>query len=123
MSSALAIFLGGYPHPVRELFLEAQFLLERELPNSQQELDIPAKMLAFSYVPGYKGMVCVLLPSQKGVKLSFSKGAEFSNKHGLLEGTGKKTRYVELSLHLLKKTELLELIRNAKLFHEMTSGS
>ncbi len=123
MSSALAIFLGGYPHPVRELFLEAQFLLERELPNSQQELDIPAKMLAFSYGPGYKGMVCVLLPSQKGVKLSFSKGAEFSNKHGLLEGTGKKTRYVELSLHLLKKTELLELIRNAKLFHEMTSGS
>ena len=119
MSSALAIFLGGYPHPVRELFLEAQFLLERE----QQELDIPAKMLAFSYGPGYKGMVCVLLPSQKGVKLSFSKGAEFSNKHGLLEGTGKKTRYVELSLHLLKKTELLELIRNAKLFHEMTSGS
>ena len=123
MSSALAIFLGGYPHPVRELFLEAQFLLERELPNSQQELDIPAKMLAFSYGPGYKGMVCVLLPSQKGVKLSFSKGAEFSNKHGLLEGTGKKTRYVELSLHLLKKTELLERIRNAKLFHEMTSGS
>ena len=123
MSSALAIFLGGYPHPVREWFLEAQFLLERELPNSQQELDIPAKMLAFSYGPGYKGMVCVLLPSQKGVKLSFSKGAEFSNKHGLLEGTGKKTRYVELSLHLLKKTELLELIRNAKLFHEMTSGS
>lgn len=123
MSSALAIFLGGYPHPVRELFLEAQFLLERELPNSQQELDIPAKMLAFSYGPGYKGMICVLLPSQKGVKLSFSKGAELSNKHGLLEGAGKKTRYVELSLSLLKKPELLELIRNAKLFHEMTSGS
>ena len=123
MSSALAIFLGGYPHPVRELFLEAQFLLERELPGSHQELDIPAKMLAFSYGPGYKGMVCVLLPSQKGVKLSFSKGAELSNKHGLLEGAGKKTRYVELSLSLLKKPELLELIRNAKLFHEMTSGS
>lgn len=123
MSSALAIFLGGYPHPVRELFLEAQFLLERELPGSQQELDIPAKMLAFSYGPGYKGMVCVLLPSQKGVKLSFSKGAELSNKHGLLEGSGKKTRYVELSRHLLKKPELLELIRNAKLFHEMTLGS
>jgi hypothetical protein len=123
MSSSLAIFLGGYPHPVRELFLEAQFLLERELPGSHQELDIPAKMLAFSYGPGYKGMVCVLLPSQKGVKLSFSKGAELSNKHGLLEGSGKKTRYVELSSSLLKKTELLELIRNAKLFHEMTSGS
>lgn len=121
MSSALAIFLGGYPHPVRELFLETQFLLEQELPNSQQELDIPAKMLAFSYGPGYKGMVCVLFPSQKGVKLSFSKGAELPNKHGLLEGTGKKTRYVEMSKSLLKKPELLEIIRNAKLFYEMTS--
>ncbi|WP_341908114.1 hypothetical protein [Fluviicola taffensis] len=122
MSSSLAIFLGGYPHPVRELFLKTRFLLEQELPNSQQELDIAAKMLAFSYGPGYKGMICVLLPSQKGVKLSFSKGAEFSNKHGLLEGTGKKTRYVELSDHLLKKPELIELIRNAKVFHDMTSG-
>ncbi len=122
MSSSLAIFLGGYPHSVRELFLEAQFLLEKELPNSQQELDIPAKMLAFSYGPGYKGMVCVLFPSQKGVKLSFSKGAELSNKHPLLEGSGKKTRYVELSKGLLKKPELLKIIRDAKQFHEMTSG-
>ncbi len=120
MSSSLAIFLGGYPHAVRELFLETQFLLERELPNSQQELDIPAKMLAFSYGPGYKGMICVLFPSQKGVKLSFSKGAELSHKHPLLEGTGKKTRYVEMSKSLLKKTELLAIIRDAKLFHEMT---
>ncbi len=123
MSSSLAIFLGGYPHPVRELFLEIQALLERELPNSRQELDIPSKMLAFSYGPGYKGMICVLLPSQKGVKLSFSKGAELSNKYALLEGTGKKTRYVEISHALLKKPEILEIIRNAKLFHEMTSGS
>jgi len=120
MSSALAIFLGGYPPPVRELFLKAQFLLETELPGSDQELDNSAKMLAFSYGPGYKGMICVLFPSQKGVKLSFSKGAEFSNKHGLLEGNGKKTRYVELNEGLLHKPELLELIRTAKIFHEMT---
>jgi hypothetical protein len=121
MSSALAIFLGAYPHPVRELFLKAQSLLERELPDSEQELDNSAKLLAFSYGPGYKGMVCVLLPSQKGVKLSFSKGAELSNKHGLLEGTGKKTRYVELTESRLHKPELLELIRSAKIFHEMTN--
>lgn len=122
MSSSLAIFLGGYPHPVRELFLETQALVEKELPNSRQELDIPAKMLAFSYGPGYKGMICVLLPSQRGVKLSFSKGAELSAKHRLLEGTGKKTRYVEMNRSLLKKQELLDLIRHAKIFHEMTSG-
>jgi hypothetical protein len=121
MSSSLAIFLGGYPHAVRELFLKTQALLEKELPNSQQELDIAAKMLAFSYGFGYKGMICVLLPSQKGVKLSFSKGAEFSNKYGLLEGTGKKTRYIEMSDHLLKKDELIEIIRTAKVFHEMTN--
>jgi hypothetical protein len=122
MSSSLAIFLGGYPHPVRELFLETQLLLERELPNSQQELDIPAKMLAFSYGPGYKGMICVLLPSQRGVKLSFSKGAELANKHPLLEGTGKKTRYVEVSRTLLKSQKLLDIIRHAKVFHDMTTG-
>lgn len=121
MSSSLAIFLGAYPKTVRELFLETRELLERELPNSQQELDIPAKMLAFSYGPGYKGMVCVLLPSQKGLKLSFSKGAELANKYPQLTGTGKKTRYVEITKTLLKKKELVEMIRSAKLHHEMTS--
>ena len=122
MNPSLAIFLGAYSQTVKELFLATQFLLEQELPDSQQELDIPAKMLAFSYGPGYKGMICVLLPSQQGLKLSFSKGAELSNKHGLLTGTGKKTRYVEISKTLLKKKELRELIRSAKLYHEMTSG-
>lgn len=122
MNPSLAIFLGAYSQTVKELFLETQLLLEQELPNSQQELDISAKMLAFSYGPGYKGMVCVLLPSQKGLKLSFSKGAELSNKHPLLTGTGKKTRYVEISKTLLKKKELRELIRSAKLYHEMAAG-
>lgn len=122
MSSALAIFLGGYPVPVRELFLKAQALLEKELPGSEQELDNSAKMLAFSYGPGYKGMICVLFPSQKGVKLSFSKGVELSRKFPFLEGNGKKTRYVELSDPLLHKPELPELIRTAKIFHDLTSG-
>lgn len=122
MSSSLAIFLGGYPHSVRELFLKTQSLLEKELPGVQQELDIPAKMLAFSYGPGYKGMICVLLPSQKGVKLSFSKGAELSRKFKLLTGDGKKTRYVEMSSSVLKKSELTDLIKAAKVFYDLTSG-
>lgn len=122
MNPSLAIFLGAYSQTVKELFLETQLLLEQELPNSQQELDISAKMLAFSYGPGYKGMICVLLPSQKGLKLSFSKGAELSTKYPLLTGTGKKTRYVEISKTLLKKKELRELIRSAKLYHEMAVG-
>lgn len=122
MSTSLAIFLGAYPQSIRELFLATLDLLDRELPNSQQELDIPAKMLAFSYGPGYKGMVCVLLPSQKGLKLSFSKGSELANKYPQLTGSGKKTRYVEITKTLLKKKELIDLIRSAKLHHEMTSG-
>ncbi|MNK01909.1 hypothetical protein D3C87_197230 [compost metagenome] len=123
MSSSLAIFLGAYPKTLRELFLKTQLLLEKELPGIQQELDIPAKMLAFNYGPGYKGMICVLLPSQKGLKLSFSKGAELSNKFKILTGDGKKTRYVEITSSLLKKTELKELIQAAKQYHELTSGA
>lgn len=122
MSSSLAVFLGGYPHPIRELFLKTKELLETELPNSFQELDIAAKMLAFSYGPGYKGMICVLLPSQRGVKCSFSKGVELSSKSNLLMGDGKKTRYVEITPSILKNVEFIELVRNAKRYYEMTSG-
>lgn len=88
--------------------------LENELPEIQLVLDLPAKMIAFTYGPAYKDMICVLFPSQKGVKLSFSKGAELSLKFPFLTGEGKKSRYIELNKALLKNSEVILLIRTAR---------
>jgi hypothetical protein len=114
MSVTLNIFLGAYPQEIRTRFLRAKEMLERELPNSEQHLDLSAKMLAFTYGSKYSEMICVLLPSQKGVKLAFPKGTELPDPEKLLGGTGKTTRYAELkSENDVELPELLELIRSA----------
>lgn len=111
---SLSIFLGAYSLEIRERFLAAQSLVSSLLPDAEQVLDLPAKMLAFSYGTGYKDMICVLIPSRNGLKLSFSQGAVLSNNTQLLEGNGKKSRYIEIrDADILQNPELHQLILNA----------
>jgi hypothetical protein len=41
-------------------------------------------------------MICTLLLSKSGVKLGFVNGAELPDPAGLLEGSGKKHKYIQL---------------------------
>jgi hypothetical protein len=111
---SLSIFLGAYPIEIRERFLTAQSLVSSLLPDAEQVLDLPAKMLVFTYGTGYKDMICVLIPSRNGLKLSFSQGAVLNNNTKLLEGSGKKSRYIEIrDADILQNPELHQLILNA----------
>lgn len=111
---SLSIFLGAYPPEIRERFLATQNLLEQLLPGIEQVLDLPAKMLVFTCGSGYKGIICVLIPSRNGLKLSFSQGAILSSNSNLLEGNGKKSRYVEIkNIAMLQNPELQKLICKA----------
>jgi hypothetical protein len=44
-------------------------------------------------------VICTIIPSKKGLKLSFYKGTELADPGAILAGTGKITRYVEISSH------------------------
>lgn len=64
------------------------------LPGITEQIDIPAKMTAYCFGQKYSEMVCTIIPSKKGLKLGFYKGNELPDPDGLLEGTGKISRYV-----------------------------
>ena len=42
-------------------------------------------------------IIAVISPTKKGITLAFSRGAEFEDKYGLLEGVGKVSKNVRLS--------------------------
>lgn len=92
MSESLQIFLGSYPVTVRNAFLEAREQIRYLYPEIREELDLPAKMLAFTYGNGYKDMICVLIPSQKFLRVGFPAGYLLQDHLQLLEGDGKKSR-------------------------------
>jgi hypothetical protein len=107
-------FLAAYPPEVGELAHAARRLLGEALPGSEETLDKTARVIGFGYGPGYKGCVCTLIMSQKGVKLGIARGSELPDPKGLMAGSGKVHRHVQLEkLADLKQPGLKPLIKAA----------
>jgi len=106
--------LHGYPDAVRELADAARKALAKALPGATEGVDTSAKLLSYSYGPGYKGLVCTLLLSKTGVKLGIFRGAELPDPAGMLQGAGKVHRHVQLrSSADLERPELKRLLAAA----------
>lgn len=87
---------GKYGDTVANLGYAVRQLVLQELPGVTETHDGPANMLAYGYGPGYKEMVCTIIPSKKGIKLGFYKGSELPDPAGVLTGSGKVHKYVDV---------------------------
>lgn len=106
--------LGGYPAAVRETANAARSLLHAALPDIEEKADFSAKLIGYSYGPGYKGVVCTLILSKTGVKLGVFRGAELPDPKKLMAGEGKVHRHVQLrSPADLKRPGLKALLQTA----------
>jgi hypothetical protein len=94
--STIDRFLADYPPDVRVLAGATRRFLAKAFPGSTETLDVTARLIAYSYGPGYKGLVCTLLLSRSGVKIGVVHGAALPDPKGLLEGSGKVHRHVAL---------------------------
>ena len=63
-------------------------------PGAAESVDEKARMLAYSYGPGYKGLVATLIFSKGGVKIGIPFGAGLPDPAGLLAGAGKLHRHI-----------------------------
>ncbi len=88
-------FLSNYAEPEQELCFRIGDLIRSKFPDILENVDLPAKMIAYSYGPTYKQLLFTVFPSKKGVKLGFNQGVQLNNEHGLLQGTGKISRYIQ----------------------------
>jgi hypothetical protein len=89
-------FLQQYDKQVVAMAMELRHVVVSALPGVTEQVDLPARMIAYCYGQRYIDMVCTIHPSRKGLKLGFYKGIEFPDPEGLLEGTGKISRYVNV---------------------------
>jgi hypothetical protein len=123
-SSPASKLLARYPDDVQALALEAIRLIRRLLPDVEESADATAGLIAFGYGPGYKGMVCTLILSKSGVKIGLVRGSELDDPRGLLEGSGKVHRYIQMkSAADLRRPGLSALIAATyAAWRERTSG-
>ncbi|WP_343306077.1 DUF1801 domain-containing protein [Chitinophaga niabensis] len=89
-------FLSSYDEKVTSDALLLRKLLFANLPDIEEQIDLPAKMIGYCYGQKYAELICMLIPSKKGLKLSFNRGSSLPDPDKLLQGTGKISRYVEI---------------------------
>src|SRR5436190_23734344 len=84
------------------------------LPGSEETLDESAKVIGYGYGPGYKGLVCTLIPSKTGAKIGIARGAALPDPKHLMQGKGKVHRHVPLRTPAdLKQPDLMPLLKEA----------
>jgi len=108
------IFLSNYDEEIATTALKLREVLLANLPDIIEEVDLAAKMIAYSYGRKYAEMICTIIPSKKGIKLGFYKGRDLPDIHKLLEGAGKLSRYVKIkSKEQIQSAALKKLIKEA----------
>ncbi len=114
MDIKISDFLASYNEVVYAHAVLLRSVILDTLPNVTEQLDIPAKMVAYCYGQKYAELICMLIPSKKGLKLGFYKGVDLPDPHHLLEGTGKISRYVEIKNEEQIQSDALKvLLENA----------
>jgi hypothetical protein len=107
-------FFSHFDKHVFELAMKLREVVLAKLPGVGEVIDVPAKMVAYSYGQKYSELICIIIPSKKGVKLGFNRGKDLPDPYGQLEGTGKITRYVIIrSEEQIKSSELKKLLQDA----------
>ena len=111
-------FLSQYDEQVFVNALKLRKILFANLPDIIEQIDIPARMIAYCYGQKYSELICVIIPSKKGLKLGFNRGTELPDPYCLLEGTGKISRYVVIkSEEQIKSKSLKKLIESALILY------
>ena len=90
----LAELLKTYPANVQDVALATRQMILDSIPNLQEMVDRPARVIGYGFGSGYKNMICTIILSKNGVKLGIVGSADLPDPKGLLEGTGKRHRYV-----------------------------
>jgi hypothetical protein len=90
------------PTPVDE-FVQTKVLPEfhpivAEIRQLMKECAPQAKEIISYGIPAYRvnRIIAVISPTKKDITLAFSRGAEFEDKFGLLQGVGKVSKHVKL---------------------------
>jgi hypothetical protein len=81
--------VNQYVPATRVLIAAARRAMKAAFPKVLETADAKAKLIAYSYGPGYKGVVATLILSRTELKIGIPFGAMLADPTGILKGAGK----------------------------------
>lgn len=110
----IELFLSGYDAEVYKNALLLREIILENIPDILEQIDHSANMIAYCYSQKYADLICVLIPSKKGLKLGFNRGTSLPDPDKLLEGKGKISRYVQIkSIDQINSPGVKQLLNEA----------
>ena len=96
MEPAVQAFLASYPPEVRDLALKLRALLLDVIPHALEHVDAPNMIISYAFNRKTADIICAIAPYTSHVILMFGKGSELRDPQGLLKGTEKHVRHVNI---------------------------
>ncbi len=93
---AVSAFLATYSSEVRDLAWRVRAAVLTVLPQAVEQVDVPSKLIGYSFGQKMADVVCVIMPLKTAVNLGFARGTDLPDPAKLLEGTGKRARHVKI---------------------------
>ena len=95
----LATLLEPHTPTVRTVFGALRALAHDVMPDAQEQVDLPDRVLAFGFGPPggvrMRGLAVGLIPHSAHVNVQLADGALLDDPSGIVEGTGKRIRHVK----------------------------
>jgi hypothetical protein len=96
-SSDFNVFVQGFSPEIKRLVEHARALVLEVLPDINEFVDPPSRIVAYGFSQKYSHLVCAIAPFKSHINLMIGVGARMEDPHGLLLGTGKKARHVRIN--------------------------
>jgi hypothetical protein len=115
-AARLAGFVAKYDPAVARLVRVARAGMRRHLPTALELVYDNYQFLAIGYCATERASDCIvsLAVSPKGVSLCFVHGKDLPDPRGLLQGSGKQTRFLRLAgASMLNQPAVVALLRAA----------
>ena len=107
-------FVKGYRAKSVDLARKTRRLIKQIMPDTVEQFDPSAHLIAYGIDRTYKGLVCGIILYKDYVNLMFAQGTSLPDPAGILTGTGKRARHVRLTnLSDLKNPDLQQLLQAA----------
>lgn len=90
-------FLAPYDPQVQTIAWKLRDLVLQVAPGAMEQVDYPAKLVAYGWRQTYKDTICVIMPLKAAVNLGFPRGVDLPDPAGLVTGTGKRGRHVKIT--------------------------
>ena len=95
----LATLLDPHSPTIRDVFGALRALAREVMPDAQEQVDLPDRVLAFGFGPPggvrMRGLAVGLIPHTAHVNVQLADGALLEDPSGIVEGTGKRIRHVK----------------------------